>query len=72
MMDNRKRRDGVGALFLRIGEGRRRQNSGIFLCFCLLRGARGPGLEATVDKIQAFRSLFVYFGDRARPFWRQQ
>lgn len=24
------------------GGWRRRQNSGIFLCFCLLRGARGP------------------------------
>lgn len=27
---------------MRIGGWRRRQNSGIFLCFCLLRGARGP------------------------------
>ena len=42
MMDDRKRCDGVGALFLRIGERRRRQNSGFLLCFCLLRGARGP------------------------------
>lgn len=40
MMDNRKRRDGVGALFCVLGG--RRQNSGFLLCFCLLRGARGP------------------------------
>ena len=40
---------------------RRRQNSGILIRFCLLQRARAPGLEATVDKIQAFRSFFVYF-----------
>ncbi len=49
MMDNRKRRDGVGALFLCYWGWRRRQNSGIFLCFCLLRGARGP---ATVEFVR--------------------
>lgn len=42
MMDDRKRCDGVGALFCVLGGWQRRQNSGIFLCFCLLRGARGP------------------------------
>lgn len=31
-----------------------------------LRGFGGGG----VDKIRAFHSFFVYFGDRAEPFWR--
>lgn len=30
-----------GRFFALLGGWRRRQNSGIFLCFCLLRGARG-------------------------------
>jgi len=47
-----------------------RQNSGISLVFCLLWRARAPGLEATVDKIRAFRSFFVYFEGRARRVWR--
>ena len=47
-----------------------RQNQGISLVFCLLQGPHGVFLEATVDKIKAFCSVFVYFGDRARPFWR--
>lgn len=44
-----------------MGGGGGRQNSGILIRFCLLQRARAPGLEATVDKIQAFRSFFVYF-----------
>lgn len=42
-----------------------RQNSGFLLRFCLLQRSGEPGLEAAVDKIKAFRSFFVYFGDRA-------
>ena len=42
-----------------------RQNSGFLLRFCLLQRSGAPGLEAAVDKIQAFRSFFVYFEHRA-------
>ena len=47
-----------------------RQNSGILLRFCLLRGSREPVLEVTVDKNQAFCPIFVYFGGCAGHFWR--
>ena len=48
--------------------GSGRQNPGFLLHFCLLRWSRGALLKATVDKIQAFCSIFVYFDGRARPF----
>ena len=66
MMDNRKRCDGVGALFCVLGGWRRRQNSGIYHDFCLLRRPRNPISEAAVDKNYAFYSVFVYFGGRRR------
>lgn len=72
MMDNRKRCDGVGALFCVIGGGRRRQNSGIYHDFCLLRGPRKPISEAAVDKNYAFYSVFVYFGGRAGQLMKQK
>ena len=53
-------------------EGGGRQNSGIYHDFCLLRGLRKPVLEAAVDKIQAFITIFVYFEGRASQFWRRQ
>lgn len=33
-------------------------------------GPCGSVLKAAVDKIRAFRSVFVYFEGRAGPFWR--
>ena len=54
-MDNRKRCDGVGALFCVLGEfAAKREFRQIEL-----RGFFGGG---GVDKIQTFRSFFVYFG----------
>ena len=48
--------------------GSSRQNQGILLCFCLLRGPYGAFLVVKVDKIKAFRSFFVYFKDRTGSF----
>lgn len=47
------------------GGGGGRQNSDILLRFCLLRRAGEPGLEAAVDKIQAFRSFLSVSADHA-------
>ena len=58
--------DGGGAV-LEVTRGGR-QNQGISLHFCLLRGPRGDFLKDAVDKFRAFYSVFVYFEGRAGPF----
>ncbi|NME32469.1 hypothetical protein [Ligilactobacillus ruminis] len=55
-----------------IFEGCGRQNQGISLSFCLLRWSCAPFLKDAVDKIKAFLSIFAYFDDRARHFWRMR
>ena len=52
----------------RLFEGGGRQNRGISLDFCLLRGPREAFLKVAVDKIRAFCSVFVYFERRAGLF----
>ncbi len=56
-----------GRFFALLGGWRRRQNSGIYHDFCLLRGPRKPISEAAVDKNYAFYSVFVYFGGARGP-----
>ena len=53
-----------GAVRATFGVGGR-QKWDISPVFCLLSGPCGPILESTVDKNEAFSSVFVYFRDRA-------